>query len=111
MRLLWLGLGATRKRVAPLFSRYVSGTWKSSLPVGGLHLFLSDGGYFDPTLLLFGCDDGFEDGDTFGAVEEVGVDGGIGGDGVDEVGDSMNEGMFVADDVPGRPPGGEVGMG
>src|SRR5439155_26403525 len=44
---------------------------------------------------------------TFGSIEKIGMDRPVRCDGVDEVVNGMNESMFVADDVAGRPPGAE----
>src|SRR5207249_2851078 len=71
---------------------------------------LFDGGDFRPSLGLFGGDDGFEDRDAFCAVEEVGMHFGIGRDGIDEIENSMDERMFVPDNMSWRPPGAEIRM-
>src|SRR5881227_3837436 len=71
---------------------------------------LADRLNFGPAFGLLRGDNGFEDCDAFCAVEKVGVDFGVGGNSVDEIKDGMDEGMFVADDMAGGPPGGEIGM-
>src|SRR5207249_2594928 len=69
-----------------------------------------DRGHLRPTFFLLRRHDRFQNGSAPGAVEEVGMHFRVGRNGVDEVIDRVNEGMLVANDVSGRPPGAEIGM-
>src|SRR5580658_6336409 len=65
--------------------------------------------HLHPFAFLVGFFDGGEDALVFQAVFEGGMDGFAFGAGVDEIGDGMDEGVFVADAVAGRPPMADVG--